>query len=337
MSSFDAQESGARAFSAEAGRLDQQLSAQVTATRSQVQGWIEAGTVQVNGVVQTKSGFKLRGGEQVSFEVPEPPPSLVLPEDIELEILYEDEFLIAVNKPAGMVTHPAGRMVSGTLVNALLGRGSLSKMLERPEQEDTAEGEEFEGEPEAFRPGIVHRLDRDTSGVIVVAKTPGAHAKLADAFKERLTKKTYLAITSGRINTENKSVSLDAPIGRHPVERQRMAIGGVYSRDSQTKFTPLASTRDSSGHWYSLVQAEPHTGRTHQIRVHLLHFKAPVLGDHTYGRSSTLIERHALHAWKLEIPHPVTGEILKLEAAMPHDMMTAWLGLGGELPESLLK
>ncbi|MBC7646254.1 MAG: RluA family pseudouridine synthase [Pseudopedobacter sp.] len=324
-------------FRAEAGRLDQQLSAQVTATRSQVQGWIEAGAVQVEGVVQTKSGFKLRGGEQVQYQIPEAPPSEVLPENIDLEILFEDEHMIAVNKPAGMVTHPAGRMVSGTLVNALLGRGTLVRMLERPEGQDTAEGEEFEGEPQAFRPGIVHRLDRDTSGVIVVAKTPAAHAKLADAFKERQTVKTYLALTSGRLNAEGKSVSLDAPIGRHPVERQRMAIGGTYSRDAQTKFTPLGSTRDSNGHWYSMVQAEPRTGRTHQIRVHLLHFKAPILGDHTYGRSSELISRHALHAWKLEIPHPISGEILKLEAALPFDMLNAWILLGGEVPPMLLK
>ncbi|GGJ54354.1 RluA family pseudouridine synthase [Deinococcus roseus] len=302
-------------FTAEKGRLDQQVSLHTVYSRSQVQQWIEAGLVQVTGEAITRTGFKLKGGEEVTFQIPPEKPMHVVAEDVPLEVIYEDEHLIAVNKPPGMMTHPSQGIVTGTLVNALMGR------IQLPDA-DQDFGEE------GYRPGIVHRLDRDTSGVIVVAKTVLAHARLAEAFKERTTQKTYLAITTGRVN-QGKIITLDAPVGRHPVQRQMMTVGGAASRESQTHFQTLAEVRDEAGRWYALVQAKPRTGRTHQIRVHLQHLKAPVLGDEVYGKAHPAIPRQALHAFRLQIPHPETGKMLDLQANLPADMTGAWLTLGG--------
>ncbi len=254
------------------------------------------------------------------MDVPPPAASEVLPEDVPLDVLYEDEHLIAVNKPPGMVTHPAPGVWTGTLVNALMGRVSL------PEQ-DGALG------PDGYRPGIVHRLDKDTSGVIVVAKTVAAHARLAAAFKDRDTRKTYLAICAGTWKAD-RTARVDAPVGRHPVERQRMTVGGAGAREAQTTFVPLA-TVSGGGRTSALVRCEPRTGRTHQIRVHLAHLGSPILGDTVYGRASAVIARQALHAWRLVIPHPVTGEDLRLVAAPPDDMLSAWVALGAALPTEL--
>lgn len=304
------------------GRLDAVLSELTGVSRSQVAGWIEAGLVQVEGRNAAKASLKLRGGEALQVSMPPPPAASVEPENVPLDILFEDEYLIAVNKPPGMVTHPAPGVYSGTLVNALLGRLNL------PEQDgfDSAEG---------YRPGIVHRLDKDTSGVIVVAKTVVAHAKLAAAFKDRETQKTYLALAAGSWKAD-QPVRVDAPIGRHPVARQRMTVGGVQPREAQTLFTPLAAHPDGHGRTLALVQAQPRTGRTHQIRVHLAHLGSPILGDSVYGRESTVIGRQALHAWKLQLPHPETGEPLQLQAPPPDDLLEAWVALGGTLPDGLL-
>lgn len=308
-------------FTATPGRLDAVLSALSGQSRSQVAGWIAGGFVLVGGVPALKPSSKLRGGEALSVQVPAPPDSHVAPEDVPLEILFEDEHLIAVNKPAGMITHPAPGVSTGTLVNALLGRTTL------PEQEG------FDG-PDGFRPGIVHRLDRDTSGVIVVAKTVQAHARLAAAFKNRDTRKTYLAIAAGTWKAD-APVQVDAPIGRHPVQRQRMTVGGSQSRDAQTLFTPLTAHKDGHGRTLALVRAQPRTGRTHQIRVHLLHLGSPLLGDPVYGRSSEIMPRHALHAQFLDIPHPVTRDMLHLHAPAPDDLLEAWVALGGSVPTGL--
>ncbi|GEM49430.1 RluA family pseudouridine synthase [Deinococcus cellulosilyticus] len=302
-------------FTAEKGRLDQQVSQHTVYSRSQVQQWIEAGLVRVAGEVTTRTGFKLKGGEEVSFQIPPEKPMEVVPEDVPLDAVFEDEHLIAVNKPPGMMTHPSQGIVTGTLVNALMGR------IQLPDA-DRDFGEE------GYRPGIVHRLDKDTSGVIVVAKTVLAHAKLAEAFKERTTQKTYLCITVGRVN-QGKVITLDAPVGRHPVQRQMMTVGGTASREAQTHFQTLAEVRDDAGRWYALVQAKPRTGRTHQIRVHLQHLKAPILGDEVYGKASPVISRQALHAFRLQIPHPETGKLLDLKASLPQDMQEAWKALGG--------
>ena len=309
------------AFEAPPGRLDAALALLSGASRSQVAHWIAGGRVQVNGVAVGKAGHKLRGGEALSVEVPPPPVSHVAPEDIPLEVLFEDEQLIAVNKPPGMATHPAPGLVSGTLVNALLARTAL------PEQEG-AEG------PDGERPGIVHRLDKDTSGVIVVAKTVEAHARLAAAFKDRETRKVYLALVAGRWPAE-RPVNVDAPVGRHPVERQRMMVGGVNPRDAQTRFTPLAR-HTVQGRTLAFVRCEPRTGRTHQIRVHMAHLQSPIVGDATYGRPSEAMPRLALHAWQLTVPHPVTGEPLHLLAPPPDDLLAGWVALGGRVPAEVL-
>lgn len=308
-------------FSAAAGRLDAVLAELSGASRSQVSQWIEAGLVEVGGVRASKASFKLRGGESLSVQVLPPPSAHVAPENVPLEVIFEDSDLIAVNKPAGMVTHPAPGVVSGTLVNALLGR------MELPQQEG------FDS-PDGFRPGIVHRLDKDTSGVIVVAKTVAAHAALAAAFKERTTQKTYLAIAAGGWKAA-APVQVDVPIGRHPVQRQRMTVGGAHPREAQTLFEPLSAHPDGHGRTLALVRARPKTGRTHQIRVHLAHLGSPIVGDTVYGRPSSVIARHALHAQFLRIPHPRTGKTLELHAPTPDDLLSAWVALGGTLPPEL--
>lgn len=304
-----------------AGRLDAVLAELTGVSRSQVAGWIEGGNVQIAGVPASKASQKLRGGEALSVRVPPPPSAYVAPENVPLDVIYEDDDLIAINKPPGMVTHPAPGVTSGTLVNALLGRMQL------PQQDG------FDG-PDGFRPGIVHRLDKDTSGVIVIAKSVAAHAKLAAAFKDRATHKTYLAIAAGTWKAE-RPMQVDVPIGRHPVQRQRMTVGGAQPREAQTLFTPLAAHPDGHGRTLALVRAQPRTGRTHQIRVHLAHLGSPVLGDAVYGRESEIMPRHALHAQFLSLPHPMTGQILHLHAPTPDDLLSAWVALGGTLPENL--
>jgi 23S rRNA pseudouridine1911/1915/1917 synthase len=308
-------------FSAEAGRLDQVIAAQSGASRSQVQHWLEAGLVMLQGKVTQKAGQKLRGGEKISYQLPELPSLEVLAENIPLNIIYEDEHLIAVDKPPGMITHPAPGVYSGTLINALLGRLS-------------AESVAMPWNEEGYRPGVVHRLDKETSGVIVVAKTVTAQAYVSNAFKERQTKKIYLAIVHGHLDRVRE---IDLAIGRHPQQKYRMAVNGNAPREAMTQVYPLAHFRDAMGRHYSLIECHPFTGRTHQIRVHLAHLKMPILGDVTYGRESAAISRQALHAWKLEIPHPTTGETLKLQAPLPEDILQAWLGLGGVLPDKLLQ
>lgn len=303
------------------GRLDAVLADLAGVSRSQVAGWIAGGQVQVGGVVVQKASLKLRGGEALTVQVPPPPDATVAPEAIPLDVLYEDDVLIAVNKPPGMVTHPAPGVTTGTLVNALLGRMSL------PEQPGAAG-------PDGYRPGIVHRLDRDTSGVLVVAKTVEAHARLAAAFKDRETRKTYLAVAAGTWKAEGP-VDVNAPIGRHPTARQRMTVGGANPREAQTRFTPLEAHPDGHGRTLALVRAQPHTGRTHQIRVHLAHLGSPILGDPVYGRESAVMPRHALHAHFLTLPHPVTGEALRLHAPVPDDLLNAWVTLGGTVPAGL--
>ncbi|MFN3179748.1 MAG: RluA family pseudouridine synthase, partial [Thermus sp.] len=210
-----------------------------------------------------------------------------------------------------LLTHPAPGVYTGTVVNALLGRYFPPQEAERPEE---------------VRPGIVHRLDKETSGVLVVAKHGGALEALAGAFRDRLVMKRYLAITEGH----PKEGTLIAPIGRHPVERHKMHVGGIAPRYAETDFRVLATAGP-----YALVEARPHTGRTHQIRVHLRHLKAPILGDAVYGRESPHIPRQALHAYELRLPHSRTGRILEFLAPVPLDMVQAWEALGGRWPENL--
>lgn len=300
-------------FSAQGVRLDQALAFEANTSRAKAQEWIELGLVFVDGKPQTRASYRLKG-ETVEVEPPPERPASVAAEDIPLRALYEDADLVAINKPAGMITHPAPGVFSGTLVNAILGRfGPGDIGAERPE---------------LVRPGIVHRLDKGTSGVIVVARHEAAHRRLAEAFAGRSVYKRYLALTSG-IPEEGR---VSAPIGRHPVDRTRMHVGGVAARHAETDFEVLQRVDDSA-----LVSAVLHTGRTHQIRVHLKHLHAPVLGDEVYGKPSPLIDRQALHAYELRIQHPRTGKYLHFVAPVPVDMVGAWESLGGTWPEDIQK
>lgn len=298
-------------FSAQSIRLDQAVAQHAQTSRARAQEWIEAGVVRVDGVVVTKAAFKLKG-ETIELTPPPQRPSTVEAEDIHLEVLYEDDDLAVVCKPAGMITHPAPGVTQGTLVNALLGRyGGV-----------TAEGER----PEDLRPGIVHRLDKDTSGVMVVARHDAAHRRLSDAFAGRQVFKRYIAIAVG----QPRQGIISAPLGRHPVDRVRMHVNGVAARHAETDFEWLAQ---QEGH--TLVSAVLHTGRTHQIRVHLKHLQAPVLADSLYGKASPLLERQALHAYELRFAHPRTGKIMGFCAPVPADMVQAWQKLGGTWPQEI--
>ncbi len=310
-------------FSASGVRLDQALAFEANTSRAKAQEWIGAGLVRVGGRVVTKASYKLQG-EMVEVEPPPPVSASVAAEDIPLEVLHEDEDLIVINKPAGMITHPAPGVYSGTLVNAILGRYGLDVSLGESEDSDSLQLKA--PRPELVRPGIVHRLDKDTSGVIVVARHEAAHRRLAEAFAGRFVYKRYLALTVGI----PPAGTLSAPIGRHPVDRTRMHVGGVAPRFAQTDFEVLATTENQA-----LISAILHTGRTHQIRVHLKHLHSPILGDDVYGKPSELIARQALHAYELRLQHPRTGKHLHFVAPVPADIVWAWVRLGGVWPQDL--
>ena len=281
-------------------------------SRTYAKELVTEGYVTVDGRPVGKPATKLVGTETVSVILPPPRPMHVEPEDLDLHIIYQDQELAAINKPPGMVSHPTATLRTGTVVNALLGRMPLSK----ESLQDPADA--------AYRPGIVHRLDKDTSGVMLVAKNEASHRHLSNSFKKRFAEKEYVAIVVGAIED---GVTVDAPIGRHPVRRQSMTVGGENPKSATTRFRVIASLPG-----YSLVKARPHTGRTHQIRVHLAHLGAPILGDEQYGRPSGVIERQALHAYRLTVPHPADNEAMTFTAQVPTDMVEAWLRLGGNWP-----
>lgn len=278
-------------------RLDQFLTVALTGgySRSMMQKAISRGLVLVNGHPQ-KSHYKTREGDTIKFTEPEAKKEgLVLPEDIPVEIVYQDQDIVVVNKPAGMVVHPAYGHPSGTLVNALLFKcGKLSSL----------------GAP--LRPGIIHRLDKDTSGLLVVAKTDKAYLSLVNQFKKRTVKKIYKAFVKGSV--EHEQGIIDLPIGRHPRSRQKMAVTFLKSKTAQTKFNVLKRFKD-----YTLLEIALFTGRTHQIRVHMADIGNPILGDRTYGTAYS-IGRTALHAALLGFIHPSTGEYIEFESQMPEDM-----------------
>ena len=262
-------------------------------SRTYFQKLISDGFVLLNGKIVKKRIAPEVGDEiEVCFQIT--PESQVEPEEIPLDILFEDDFIIAVNKPAGMVVHPAPGHPNGTFVNALLGhcRGLKAQF------NDT------------LRPGIVHRLDRDTSGVLIAAKTVPAHQKLVEMFSARLVEKQYLAICLGR----PPNMTIDAPIGRHPTQRQEMAVVPDHGKDASTRIEVLAFNAE-----ISLVKASPKTGRTHQIRVHLRHIGHPIIGDSLYGNDLFKAERQLLHAYRLNLAHPITGEPLSFLAPIPAD------------------
>lgn len=280
-------------------RLDHFLAEKVAElSRSRLQTLVKEGHVQLNGAT-TKPNAKLRAGDRITLREPAPAPSSNAPEEIALDILFEDDDLIVVNKPPGLVVHPAAGHASGTLVNALLHHcASLS------------------GIGGVERPGIVHRLDKETSGCLVAAKTDAAHQALAKQFAGRDVEKIYLALATGRFTA--KSGVVETQIGRHPVHRQKMAVVAPdKGREARTGWRVLSELPCGS-----LVECTLHTGRTHQIRVHLKHLNHPLLGDEVYGKRGDFT-RQMLHAWKLAFTHPRTGERKHFQAPIPEDFRAA--------------
>jgi 23S rRNA pseudouridine1911/1915/1917 synthase len=282
-------------------------------SRTRVQELIESGHVRIDGEAASKGAQHLRGGEKISVEISERPAIVAEAEAIPLDVLYEDEDVIAINKAAGMTVHAGAGAVSGTLVNALLGRGQA-----------LAQG----GDP--LRPGIVHRLDKETSGVILVAKNDAAHAKLGEAFRQRAVKKTYIALVQGRM--KEKSGRIELAIGRDPIHRTRMAVerktwhGAAMAnpRAARTDWRALATIGDTT-----LLEVQLHTGRTHQIRVHFSALQHPVVGDTLYGAARELrvgkidlppLGRNFLHAAKLGFAQPRTGAWVEIRAALPAEL-----------------
>jgi 23S rRNA pseudouridine1911/1915/1917 synthase len=268
-------------------------------SRSRIQGLIADGFVDVNGLAAKKAGQTLEAGFNVTIRIPPPVPTDLVAEDIPLNIVFENDDLIVINKPAGMVVHPAAGHASGTLVNAVLGYD--------PDLEGIG-GEE--------RPGIVHRLDKDTSGLILIAKNERAHRWLQDQFRLRKVEKTYLALVEGKPPTPSGRV--EAYIGRDPKHRKRMAIvSEKKGREAISEYQTLESFRN-----HTLLEFHPLTGRTHQIRLHCAFLKCPIVGDEVYGRKSHSVEiaRHFLHAHRLKIVLPGEKAPKIFEAPLPDDL-----------------
>jgi 23S rRNA pseudouridine1911/1915/1917 synthase len=283
----------------EGKRLDVYLSWQLALSRSRVQKLITYNLVLINGE-HARVSRKVKEGDVLSVTIPAPERDQVLPEDIPLDILYEDNDIIAINKPRGLVVHPACGNMSGTLVNALL---AYSDKL------STISGKE--------RPGIVHRLDKNTSGVILVAKTDLAHMALARDLRCRMVEKIYLAIVTG-VPSDSEGY-IDAAVGRHPVHRKKMAV--LKEGKARAALTYYETLREFQE--YALLRVQPITGRTHQIRVHLKYIGHPIVGDNVYGPrrgESFGMTGQALHAFSLAFAHPATGEHMYIEAPAPEDM-----------------
>jgi 23S rRNA pseudouridine1911/1915/1917 synthase len=268
-------------------------------SRSRLQGLIADGFVDVNRVPARKSGQILERGQQVTIRIPPPRPSVLIPEDISLDIVFENDDLIVINKPAGMVVHPAAGHESGTLVNAVLGYVP-----------------DIEGIGGQKRPGVVHRLDKETSGLILLAKNERAHRRLQDQFRLRNVEKTYLALVDGRPPTPSGRV--EASIGRDPAHRKQMAIVPAgRGREAVSEYKTLVSYKE-----HTLLEFHPLTGRTHQIRLHSAFLGCPIVGDKIYGRKkpSIALDRHFLHAAKLKITLPDEKQAREFEAALPHEL-----------------
>jgi 23S rRNA pseudouridine1911/1915/1917 synthase len=309
----------------EAGqRLDQRIASRFSSiSRTRVQELIASGLVLVNSRA-AKGSHRLRGGERIQIQIQPRPPLRAEAESIPLDILYEDADVIAVNKPAGMTVHAGAGVSRGTLVNALLGRGqSLAQRAD------------------ALRPGIVHRLDKDTSGILLVAKNDAAHAKLSESFRQRQVKKTYIALVQGLLKQDHGTI--DFAIARDPKRRTRMTARRSLvlgnAREARTDWRALARINSTT-----LVEIQLHTGRTHQIRVHFSALRHPVVGDTLYGAAAQLrigkvslasLGRNFLHAAKLGFTQPRTGEWIELRAPLPQnlrDFLQQLAGAAGESP-----
>lgn len=266
-------------------------------SRSALQKHIERGHILVNGERVNKN-YKLNAGDSVTVDLPEPEALEILPEDIPLDILYEDADLIVLNKPQDMVVHPAAGHYTGTLVNALMYHC----------------GDDLSGINGVMRPGIVHRIDKDTSGILVIAKSDKAHLSLSKQLAEHSMTRVYYAIVYNGFSEESGTV--DAPIGRHPKDRKKMAVvRDKTSRHAVTHYTVLQKLKGN----YTLVRLRLETGRTHQIRVHMAYIGHPLLGDEVYGpkRSPFRLKGQVLHAKVLGFIHPSTGEYMEFETPLP--------------------
>lgn len=269
------------------------------ATRSYIQKIIDGGYVEITGKKTTKSGNKLKGTETIVVNLPEDETLDLVPEDIPLEIIYEDSDIVIINKAPNMVVHPAHGNYNGTLVNAL---------LYHIKDLSTING--------VIRPGIVHRLDKDTSGVIVVAKHDEAHTTLSDMFKEKTLEKTYVCIAKGVF--KDKSGRIETLIGRDPRDRKKMAVVTENGKIAISNYEILDESKN-----YSLVKIRIETGRTHQIRVHMKSLNHPILGDATYGNSTDGIARQMLHAYRLKFTHPINKKEMVVTAPIPEDFKRA--------------
>ena len=292
-------------------RLDKYLHGRFrNLSRHFLQDAIRAGGITVNGK-PAKPSLKLQHGDIIQMVIPEPPSKEITPEDIPLDILYEDDDVIILNKQADLIVHPARGNKSGTLVNAL---------VHYSDQLSSGLGE--------FRPGIVHRLDRNTTGVMIVTKHETAQWKIAKQFEDRQTQKTYLAIVHGTPDLDADKI--DAPLAVHPQIREKYAVRPEIGKEAVTYYEVLEAFRG-----FSLLKLSPKTGRTHQIRVHLSHIKHPIVADDMYGGKlvypwqladaeqaveEPVIARCALHAFSIEFRHPTTSEMVKFEAPLPADM-----------------
>ena len=284
-------------------RLDAWLAAQLPEfSRSRLQKLISQGQVRVGDRVATDKKYKLKSGDRVRILIPPPDLLDLIPESIPLDILYEDDQLLVIDKPAGMVVHPSAGHDTGTLVHALLAHCPLSSI------------------GGVQRPGIVHRLDKDTTGAIVVAKTDFAHQHLQQQLQAKTARREYLGVVYGTPKTD--SGTIDLPIGRHPVDRQKNTILPVEK-----------GGRSAVTHWqieerlrsFSLMRFRLETGRTHQIRVHATKMGHPIVGDPVYGTGRSIgvnLPGQALHAWKLQLIHPVSGDLVSVTAPIPAYFLT---------------
>lgn len=281
-------------------RLDKYLVSQLPEfSRSRLQKMIKTGCVEVDNLTITKSGYLVELGDQIEIRIPPAKPATLIPEDIPLEVIYEDQDLMVINKPAGMVVHPAAGHQSGTLVHAAL-----------------AHSKEIKGVGGIQRPGVVHRLDKDTSGLILLAKNDEAHLWLQDEFRTRSVNKTYLTLVDGAPPTAKGRV--EAAIGRDPIDRKRMAV--VPPNKGRSAVSEYSTVSNYKQH--TLLEVHPVTGRTHQIRLHMAFLGCPVVGDRTYGRrrQSLPIARQFLHAFRMSIRLPGNTSYVEFEAPLPEDL-----------------
>lgn len=269
-----------------------------TITRSYIKNLIDDGRILVNGVLQ-KSGYKVKELDIIMVDIPKEEVLDVVPEDIKVDIMYEDEDIIIVNKEKGMVVHPANGNYTGTLVNAL--------MYSHKDGLSSING--------TIRPGIVHRIDKDTSGILVIAKNDNAHKKLSEQFKVHSINRKYIALVKGIVKED--SFIIDLPIGRSPKDRKKMAVVYKNSRNAITHIKVLKRFYSSS---VTLIEATLETGRTHQIRVHMAHMHYPLVGDEVYGKKDPKfkVNGQMLHAKLLGIVHPTTNKYMEFESELPN-------------------